>query len=190
MKHLYTLPLLALALTACSGPAAQDGFVTHLMPLCGQSFAGQVVSTDAVDADWRSEDIIVGPISCDVADIKMPLAVGENTSRTWVLIPEKRSLTLKHDHRHDGKPDAVSWYGGTTRTDGSAARQEFPVDDFSIELFKKEGLPASVVNTWAMEIEPGKTFAYELSRPATDEQVAASQPGRFFRIEFDITNPL
>ena len=191
MKHFYTLSLLALALAACNGPAAQDEFVTNLMPLCGQSYAGAVVSTDAVDADWRSEAIIVGPIACEVASIKMPLAVGKNTSRTWVLIPEKRTLTLKHDHRHDdGTPDAVSWYGGTAMTDGSAARQEFPVDDFSIELFEKEGLSPSVVNTWAMEINSGETLAYELSRPATSEQLAAGEPGRFFRIEFDITKPL
>jgi len=191
MKHYISLPLFALLLTACNGPAAQDEFVQNLMPLCGQSFAGKVVSTDAVDADWRSADIIAGPVSCEVAAIKMPLAVGENTSRTWVLIPEKRSLTLKHDHRHkDGTADAVSWYGGTAQTDGTSTRQEFPVDDFSIDLFKKEDLPASVVNTWAMEIVPAQMFAYELSRPPTAGQIAANENGRFFRIEFDLTNPL
>lgn len=193
MKHLLTLPLIAaaLTLTSCSGPAAQDDFVENLMPLCGKSYAGQVVSTDAVDADWRSEAIIVGPVSCEIAAIRMPLAVGENTSRTWVIIPDKRTLTLKHDHRHDdGTPDAVSWYGGTAATDGTANRQEFPVDDFSIALFKTEGLAASVTNTWAMDIKSGETLAYELSRPATTEQLAASETGRFFRIEFDLTNPL
>ena len=191
MKLLYTLPFFVLALTACSGPAAQNEFVTNIMPLCGHSYAGAVVSTDAVDEDWRNKKIIIGPIVCSVADIRMPLAVGENTSRTWVLIPQKRTLTLKHDHRHnDGTPDAVSWYGGTTRTDGSAKRQEFPVDDFSIVLFTKEGLSASVVNTWAMEIEPGETFTYELSRPTTPKQAAAGEPGRLFRIEFDISKPL
>jgi len=133
MKHFISLPLFALLLTACNGPAAQDEFVQNLMPLCGQSFAGKVVSTDAVDADWRSAKIIAGPVSCEVAAIKMPLAVGENTSRTWVLIPEKRSLTLKHDHRHkDGTADAVSWYGGTAQTDGTSTRQEFPVDGFNL----------------------------------------------------------
>ena len=196
MTHLYAgrhflLLLTALSLTACNGPAAQDDFTANLQPLCGKSFAGQVVSTDAVDADWRSEDIVMGPVSCEINAIKIPLAVGENTSRTWVIIPEKRRLTLKHDHRHDdGTPDAVSWYGGTAQTDGTATRQEFPVDEFSIALFKKEGLPASVTNTWAMDINPNDSFAYELSRPATPEQVAAGEPGRFFRLEFDITKPL
>ena len=191
MKRFIPLALCAFILTACNGPVPQDDFVENLMPLCGQSYAGKVVSTDAVDADWRAQSIIAGPVVCEVAAIKMPLAVGENTSRTWVIIPEKRTLTLKHDHRHkDGTPDAVSWYGGTAQTDGTATRQEFPVDDFSITLFEEEGLPASVVNTWAMEIEPQKMFAYELSRPPTAAQKEANENGRFFRIEFDLTNPL
>jgi len=194
MKRFIPLALCAFILTACNGPVPQDDFVENLMPLCGQSYAGKVVSTDAVDTDWRAQSIIAGPIVCEVAAIKMPLAVGENTSRTWVIIPEKRTLTLKHDHRHkDGTPDAVSWYGGTsmgTDTSGTALRQEFPVDDFSIKLFETEGLPASVTNTWAMDIKLGETFAYELSRPPTAEQSAAGEAGRFFRLEFDLTQPL
>lgn len=190
----YTLPISLVAgflFTACQSSTPQTQFITQLLPLCDNSYAGRVVSTDAVDADWRSQDIIVGPVACEPAAVKMPLAVGANTSRTWVLIAEKRSLTLKHDHRHsDGTADAVSWYGGTANTGGTALRQEFPVDDFSIELFKTEGLAASVVNTWAMDITPGKTFAYELSRPATQTQIDAGETGRFFRIEFDITKPL
>lgn len=192
MKNTYIISLLAsFLLAACNSATPHTQFITQLMPLCENSYAGRVVSTDAIDADWRAQPIIVGPIACEVASIKMPLAVGTNTSRTWVLIAEKRTLTLKHDHRHDdGIADAVSWYGGTANTEGTALRQEFPVDDFSIDLFKKEGLPASVVNTWAMDITPGKTFAYELSRPATQAQIDAGEPGRFFRLEFDITKPL
>lgn len=188
----YALLLSLSLFAACNGPDAQDHFTRQLMPLCGQSYAGSVVSTDTVDADWRSEDIIMGPIACETAAIKMPLAVGSDTSRTWVLIPEKRTLTLKHDHRHDdGTADAVSWYGGTAKTAGTASRQEFPVDGYSIDLFKQEGLPASVTNTWAMEIRPGDIFAYELSRPRTQQQIDDSaERGRFFRIEFDLTAPL
>lgn len=173
----------------------QEGFIQNLMPMCGQSYGGKVVSTDAVDKDWREAALIAGPVICEPGGIKMPLAVRENRSRTWVLIPERGRLTLKHDHRHkDGTPDAVSWYGGTSQgkdaKGNSALRQEFPVDEFSIALFKKEGLPASVTNTWAMDIVPGERFAYELSRPATQAQIAAGEPGRFFRLEFDLTAPL
>ena len=46
-------------------------------------------------------------------------------------------------------------------------------------MFEKEGSQASVTNTWAMEIEPGTRFVYELTRP-----------GRMFRVEFDLTQPV
>jgi len=38
-------------------------------------------------------------------------------------------------------------------------------------------MTASNNNTWAMEIEPGEAFVYELSRPG----------GRLFRVRFDLT---
>ena len=47
-------------------------------------------------------------------------------------------------------------------------------------MFEREGLAASVTNTWAMELVPGKTFVYELSRPN----------GRLFRVEFDLATPV
>jgi hypothetical protein len=47
-------------------------------------------------------------------------------------------------------------------------------------MFEREGLTASIVNTWAMEIEPEARFLYELSRPT----------GRLFQVEFDLTAPV
>jgi hypothetical protein len=65
-------------------------------------------------------------------------------------------------------------------TAGTEIRQEFPVDAFSIELFRRGGLTASVTNVWAMEIEPGRRFLYELRRPT----------GRVFQVEFDLRTPV
>lgn len=186
------LALSVTLMSACAAPAPQQDFIQNLSTLCGQSFAGNVVSDDAVDADWRAADIVMGPVACEVAGFKIPLRVGENTSRTWMISSDKSSMTLKHDHRHDdGSPDAVTFYGGTTADNGTANRQEFPVDDYSIDLFKREDLSASVTNIWAVEIKPGDRFAYELSRPRTDAQIKAGDTrGRFFRIEFDVSEPL
>ena len=71
-------------------------------------------------------------------------------------------------------------YGGDTAGAGTAVRQEFPVDAESIAMFEREGLNASVTNTWAMEIEPGARFLYELARPG----------GRLFQVEFDLSRPV
>lgn len=187
MRKTLFLSVIALASCNSADDNPQRAFVENLMPLCGGSYSGKVVSTDAVDEDWRQSAITLGPVECGIDAFRMPLKVGEDTSRTWILSPEKTSLTLKHDHRHkDGTPDAVTFYGGTTEDAGTATRQDFPVDNFSIELFEREGLSASVTNTWTFDITPGETLAYELSRPPVD---GASQ-GRFFRVEIDISKPL
>ena len=88
-------------------------------------------------------------------------------------------VRLKHDHRHqDGTSDVLTMYGGDTATPVTAERQDFPVDADSIALFRANDRAASVTNVWAMEVTPTR-FAYEL-RP----------PGRHFRVEFDLTQPI
>lgn len=64
---------------------------------------------------------------------------------------------------------------------GTALRQEFPVDQHSIQMFGATGRSVSVVNVRAMEIEPRKRFLYELARPGQ---------GRHFRVELDLTTPV
>ena len=124
--------------------------------------------------------------ACTANEVRIPLHVGEDRSRTWVVTRLRDDdgdgrtdgLRLKHDHRHvDGSEDAVTQYGGDTARAGTAWRQEFPVDAYSVAMFEREGLTASTANVWAMEIEPGKAFTYELARPG----------GRLFRLRFDLT---
>ena len=178
------IALAALAFYACS-PAAdraatpQDAFFSALSELCGQAFAGRLVSSDEVDVDFGQQSMVMHVRACSEDEIRIPFYVGEDRSRTWVITRQSSSLRLKHDHRHeDGSEDAVTQYGGDTANAGTATRQSFPVDDFSIEMFGREGLSASVVNVWAVEVH-GDVFAYELSRP-----------NRFFRVEFDLSAPV
>ena len=44
----------------------------------------------------------------------------------------------------------------------------------------------STTNVWAMEIEPGQRFLYELARPADE----LNPDGRLFQVEFDLTQPV
>ena len=176
--------LAAGGLAACSGPApsvpsAQDAFFASLSELCGKAFAGGLVSTDDADADFAKQSMVMHVRECRDREIRIPFHVGEDRSRTWVITKEEGGLRLKHDHRHeDGSEDAVTQYGGDTEDAGTAKRQSFPVDDFSIALFEGEGLAASVVNVWSVEVGEGM-FAYELARP-----------NRFFRVEFDTSAPV
>jgi hypothetical protein len=150
---------------------------------CGQAFEGRIlVDVPATPDDpFAGQRLVMHVRRCDADRIEIPFHVGENRSRTWVLTRTATGLRLKHDHRHeDGTPDVLTMYGGDTTSPGTAIRQEFPVDAESIALFQAQGRAASVTNTWAMEIEPGRRFLYELTRPG----------GRRFQVEFDLTRPI
>ncbi|HYD45741.1 MAG TPA: hypothetical protein VEA79_10815 [Phenylobacterium sp.] len=171
--------LTSLAL-ATGSPAPADAFLSNLQTLCGQSFAGRVVTDDPADKAFAESELVMLVRDCSADEVRIPFRVGEDRSRTWVLTRTPEGLRLKHDHRHaDGSEDVLSQYGGDTTSGGSAVRQEFPADGFSKDLFQKHGNPASVTNVWAAEVHPGRTFAYELRRP-----------NRHFRVEFDLTRPL
>lgn len=178
-----TLSLFLFLVAACApGDEAEttsrDAFFSALQDHCGKAYAGRVVSRDAADSSFATERLAMAFRHCDNNIIRMPFYVGEDRSRTWVLTKTGKGLTLKHDHRHeDGTEDAITQYGGDSGTI-TATRAEFPVDDFSIAMFEREELAASVTNVWAMEMRD-KIFAYELSRP-----------NRFFRVEFDLSQPI
>ncbi len=178
--RIFSISALVL-LTGCVPQQAEppEDFFNKLSAHCGKAYAGKVISNDAVDADWAKETLVMHLRDCSDTEIKIPLHVGENRSRTWIISKSDGFLTLKHDHRHeDGKPDAVTMYGGTTDEPGTYARQAFPVDQYSIDMFIREGLDASVTNTWMITVEDD-SFTYALSRENRD-----------FRAKFDLTKPV
>lgn len=181
---------------ACSGCAlaptpaspshtSADRFLSAVAAHCGKAYVGRIVANQPVPTTPDAFDgkrLVMHVRGCDqpAQRIEIPFHVGEDRSRTWVLTRTAGGLRLKHDHRHaDGSPDAVTMYGGVSLDSGSPTRQAFPVDAESIAMFQREGLNASLENTWAMEIQPAM-FAYELTRPN----------GRRFRVEFDLSRPV
>ena len=182
MRRLFIL--LALALAACAAVPRAEGpqqlFFDRLRALCGHAYAGRVTTSDAADREMAAAALVMHVRTCSADEIRIPFHVGEDRSRTWVISRTATGLRLKHDHRHrDGSEDALTQYGGDTISAGTAGRQEFPADPYSRDLFVREGIPQSVTNVWAVEIEPGRTFTYELRRP-----------GRHFRVAFDLTRPV
>ncbi len=168
------------------GPVAADQFMASLASHCGKAFAGRIINnlpaSTTPDA-FEGKTLVMHVRGCDAPEreLHVPFHVGDDHSRTWVLRRTGNGLRLKHDHRHeDGTPDAVTMYGGDTADAGTAARQAFPVDAESVAMFEREGMNASLNNTWAMEVEQGKRFVYELSRPG----------GRLFQVEFDLSQPV
>ncbi len=182
MKYLFSV-LLFCVIVACSNDARldekvapSDAFLAKISAHCGKAFQGRVVSNDEVDASFAAQTLIMHVRECASDEVRVPFHVGDDHSRTWVISSIDEGLRLKHDHRHeDGTEDAVTQYGGDSNLI-TATRAEFPVDQFSIDMFNREGLTASVTNVWAVEIND-KIFAYELRRE-----------NRFFRVEFDLSN--
>jgi hypothetical protein len=185
-KHVAALSALLLLQTAqagaADGPAPADAFMSSLARLCGQAFAGRITANEPrTDRDpFEGKALVMHVRECRQDEIRVPFHVGEDRSRTWVITRTTSGLRLKHDHRHeDGTPDELTMYGGDTRDAGTATRQEFPANAESIALFERGGLHASTANTWALELESGARYVYQLARP-----------GRLFRVEFDLTRPV
>ena len=178
------LAMTCIAWAAAQPPAhaeAQQAFWKQLTQLCGQAFAGEMAVYDPLeDADWVDQPMKIHARVCRDDEIQIPLVVGDDRSRTWVVTRHPAGLRLKHVHRHaDGSLDAVSWYGGQTTDRGTASRQAFAVDAYSRSLFYAEGLDVSVSNIWYIEIDPGRSLAYGLTRPE-----------RHFRAEFNLAEPV
>lgn len=189
------IPLVACDSSPVPAPelSPQDQFFERLSLLCGKAYAGILVSEQEADAAMAGKPMIMHAASCDQNEIQIPFHIAEdqgkwNRSRTWLISRTDQGLRLKHRHRHeDGSLDSVTNYGGDTDSEGTAERQEFPVDAESIASFRANGLDQSVTNIWAVEITPpGQSdahFAYELRRPE-------SADGRHFRVEFDLSKPV
>ena len=172
--------------------AAPDAFMAAIASHCGQAFAGRIIANEPASPTpdaFEGKALVMHVRGCDdpSQQLLVPFHVGDDHSRTWVITRTERGLRLKHDHRHeDGTPDEQTMYGGDTASEGTAVRQEFPVDQESIELFGRTGADVSTTNTWAMEIEPGQRFLYELARP----EGGLNPKGRLFQVEFDLTTPV
>ena len=184
-----TLGILILAGCDTKAPQQQmpaDQFLKNIAAYCGKAFAGKITANEPRSSEpdaFEGKTLVMHVRGCDEPqkEIRIPFHVGDDHSRTWILTRTADGLRLKHDHRHeDGSEDAVTMYGGDTASAGTQNRQEFPVDQESIDTFKREGLNASLENTWAMEIHPEQNFIYELTRPN----------GREFRVQFDLTKPV
>src|SRR3990167_272980 len=133
MKIASFIAALALVSAPFAGAASafstpeQDAFLARLNALCGQRFEGRVVTTDAADAAFASQRLIMHVRDCSAEEVRIPFAVGEDRSRTWVVTKTDTGLRLKHDHRHeDGTTDVLHWYGGGTAGGGAAGRPGIP----------------------------------------------------------------
>lgn len=159
---------------------AQDEFFSVLNSLCGQAFSGKVAVDNTDDPRFKDKVTILHVRDCGKDEIRLPMHVGDDHSRTFILTKTDAGIRLSHDHRHeDGHPDKLSLYGGNTAEYGTKWQQTFPINDFSKQLFIANDLQVSLTNIWRISIIEGQRISYELRRP-----------GREFRIDFDLNSPV
>ena len=184
-KHLITA-LLSFSLPSVFASEAplvsiptHDSFFNHIKAHCNKAFEGKVTIDNAQSDAFANKTLIMHVRQCTEHQLQIPFHVGKDASRTWIVTKTGSGLSLKHDHRHeDGSHDESTMYGGHTLDAGWPNVQSFPADQYSKELFAKQGIPQSIGNTWQMYIYPEK-FTYRLVRE-----------GREFRVDFDLTKPI
>lgn len=185
MNHFLGCALtLALGLTmselACAElPTTQQAFFEALRAHCGKAYQGILLVGNTSDDKFRHETLVMHVRECTDSQIKVPFHVGADRSRTWVISKTATGLRLKHDHRHDdGHADKITLYGGDAVNAGTAARQEFPADQYSKALFTANDMAVSNGNIWSVAITP-QHFRYGLKRV-----------DREFLVQFDLRKPV
>lgn len=130
--------------------APRDAFWRQLQALCESAAGGTLLRVPEGDTQIApGARLLVHFWECGENELRFPLHVDENRSRTWVFIRHADSLELRHDHRNaDGTEQARTWYGASTVAEGTAHRQEFVTRS------------GDTTSGWAVEIDPGRRFTY------------------------------
>jgi hypothetical protein len=156
----------------------QKEFFNHFKLLEGKKFAGkEVFIAEGIDS-WANLELEMYVREFADTIVYIPFRVGENTSRTWMLIMEgENTLRFRHDHRHDdGTPEDLNLYGGYGTNEGSAYRQVFPADDFTCQMLER-----ICDNEWTVEFsEDISTYSYSLRKAGV----------LIIQIDFDLNNPI
>ena len=181
IKILMFVAILMLGTGTSSAQSPVEIFWTELQRLCGKAFTGNVAADTSNSPDFAGKTLVMHVRSCEPDRKRVPFLVGDDRSRTWVLVRKGDRIQLKHDHRHeDGKPDAVTMYGGWSTNPGMTTRQFFPADEETSKVVPAPtgNAPSAAANTWWIELVGGSHFSYNLRRLASD---------RYFSVRFDLT---
>ena len=159
---LAVLSLLGSMSASIASPTAH-AFFDELQQLCGSRYDGEMTFPVDGQDSFAGKLLVAEFKKCSDSEVRVPFAVGDNTSRTWVFTKTDAGARLKHDHRHaDGSLDEVTNYGGDASSDGTELSQSFAADAFTAEL-----IPDAATNVWTVSLsEDLQTLTYHLERHA------------------------
>jgi hypothetical protein len=164
MRSLLTSFAAAGLLAGCAAAPAptdmRDQFMATLQGMCGQRFEGGLSYAVDPNSEFAGKKIST-QVLCSANEVRMPVQVGTDRSRTWIFTRPAAGLELRHDHRHaDGTPDAVTMYGGLAKEGGSARSQAFRADAYTARL-----VPGAETNVWTVSLsQDGSVLTYRLDR--------------------------
>lgn len=143
--------------------SSQAQFFKSLNKLCGARFEGAMTYPEEGQDSFAGKLLVASIDSCNSEQIKIPFAVGEDTSRTWIISKTANGLQLKHDHRHaDGTPDEINMYGGLASNERSPYSQSFYADEHTATI-----IPAAATNVWTLSFsKDARELTYYLERNA------------------------
>ena len=155
----------------------EEGFLENLSLLCGKSYRGEQTYMAPDRESWADKDFVMHVVLCEEDLVKIPFHLDDDQSRTWMFLVEDGRLRFRHDHRHDdGSPEDLTLYGGYSDGEGTAFRQYFPADPYTIDL-----LVDTLDRQWNIIMdEELKTFSYQLQYKGTI----------VFQADFDLANPI
>lgn len=160
LSALAAASLLAGCATTSVPADTRDQFMATLQGMCGQRFEGGLSYAIDPNSEFANKKIST-EVVCTADAVRMPVQVGENRSRTWIFTRAAAGLELRHDHRHpDGRPDAVTMYGGMAKEGGTGRSQSFLADAYTARL-----VPGAETNVWTVSLsQDGKVLTYRLDR--------------------------
>ncbi len=112
-------------------------FLDNLAGLCGKSFRGKETYSAPGRESWVEKDFVMHVTVCEDDRVYIPFHLDEDQSRTWMFLATEKGLRFRHDHRHeDGTPEELTMYGGYSDGKGTGYRQNFPADEYTINLLE------------------------------------------------------
>lgn len=156
---------------------AERAFLDNLASICGKSFRGEETYMAPGRESWAEKDFVMHVTVCEDDRVHIPFHLDNDQSRTWMFLMEDKGLRFRHDHRHeDGTPEDQTLYGGYADGTGTEFQQNFPADDYTIEL-----LDDTLGREWRVILdEDMSTFTYQLHYSSE----------LMFEAQFDLTNPV
>jgi hypothetical protein len=146
--------------TAAAAANVHRAFLENLAHHCGEAFRGRVVHAPEDDLNFAGDpELVMHVRECSEEEVRIPVFLDDDRSRTWIFWLTGDGVDLRHDHRNpDGTPEANTFYGAFVSDPPLALELPSPTR----HEFKRQ--QNGMVSGWVVEIVPGERYVYGTQR--------------------------